>query len=269
MMLECAFFAACLVAGEIWARRTNTSARRWLVNLSLFGLGWAISFALGHALGFDLTGLAGAQFGLLHVLDVPAAPAAILTFLAYDFYAFAKHRLMHAVPWLWRLHAVHHSDTEIDTSTHFRHHPLDHLLSLLFFTGFVLLLGPHPAALAVTLVLHRCNSMLNHSNIALPPALDRAVRVVVVTPDMHRIHHSARREETDSNFGNLLACWDRLSGTCVAEPRGGQRDFELGLHEYTRAGETGLWAQVRGPFTVRFAAARTTGAVARLEPGQH
>jgi len=263
MFTECAVFAACLVAGELWPRRASGPSQRWWANLALFGLGWATVLALGDV--FDIRHLSGAQFGLLHALQLPPAAAALCTFLAYDLYEFGKHRLLHAVPCLWRLHAVHHSDTDLDASTHFRHHPLEQLLSLLLFAGFVLLLGPEPFALGFALLLHRCNSLLNHSNIALPLALDRVLRRFIVTPDMHRIHHSAQREETDSNFGNLLSCWDRLFGTWVAEPAGGQQAFELGLREYTQTGRTGLWGQLCGPFTVRFGQDGARGAAARVE----
>jgi sterol desaturase/sphingolipid hydroxylase (fatty acid hydroxylase superfamily) len=265
MLPEYAFFIACLIAGEIWARRQDTQPRRWHVNLSLLGLLWLTGLALGRWLDGQPEDLAGDGIGLLGLLDAGPAVTTVLTCVAYDLYSYWKHRLMHAVPWLWRVHAVHHSDPGFDASTHFRHHPLDILLSLPLLAGFVLLVGPEPVALALAMALHHYNSVLNHSNIALPVSLDRVLRLFIVTPDMHRIHHSARREETDSNFANLLSCWDRLFGTFVAAPRGGQGAFELGLHEYTRAGRTRLWDQLCGPFTVRFATGRATGAAARSE----
>ncbi len=246
-----AFFTLCMIAGEWWPRRSNDLPwyRRWLTNLSLHGLVLATGrvLAAGTVFGFAVV-TDGARAGLLPLLHAPPVLAFVITFLAFDLFRFAEHRILHMVPWLWRLHAVHHSDIEFDTTTHYRHHPLESVVSMTFHLGFVGLLGPDPFALLCAGTAHHYNSLFNHSNIALPPALDRILRWLIVTPDVHRIHHSIQRKETDSNFGNLLSCWDRLFGCYVEEPEHGQTGFVLGLEEYREPHKLSLWGQLKGPF---------------------
>ncbi len=245
------FFALCMIAGECWPRRANSLPwhRRWLTNLSLFAVQLGIHrlLAAGAVFAFAIR-VDGTNTGLLNQFPVPPTVAFVVTFLAFDLFTFATHRVWHAVPWLWRLHAVHHSDVELDTTTHYRHHPLEAFIGTGFRLGFVWCLGPDPFALACAGAASHFNSLFTHSNIALPPALDRGLRWLLVTPDMHRIHHSMRREETDSNFGNLLSCWDRLCGCYVSEPAGGQTGFELGLAQYRTPQTLTLWGQLKGPF---------------------
>jgi len=250
-MYPFAFFALCMIAGEWWPRRANDLPwhRRWLTNLSLHALTLATGRALAASTVFGFAVVVdSAGSGLLPLLHAPPALAFIITFLAFDLFQFAKHRLLHAVPWLWRLHAVHHSDIEFDSTTHYRHHPLESVVSMALHVGFVTLLAPDPFALLCAGTAHHYNSLFNHSNIAVPLSLDRSLRWLLVTPDMHRIHHSMQRKETDSNFGNLLSCWDKLFGCYVSEPARGQTGFEVGLEEYRAAQRLTLWGQLKGPF---------------------
>ena len=244
-------FAACMIAGEWWARRPNVLPwrQRWLRNLALhatvLGAGRLLAAASVFALAIEAH---TADTGILPFLKTPHAPAFAITFVAFDLFTFLLHRLLHQVPWFWRFHAIHHSDTEFDSTTHYRHHPLEYVITMMFYSGFVWALGPDPFALVCASAAHQFNSLFNHSNIALPRALDRVLRRLFVTPDMHRIHHSTRREETDSNYGNLFSCWDRLFGCYVDEPLGGQTGFELGLSDYRETERLTFWGLLKGPF---------------------
>ena len=245
------FFAACLIAGEWWSRRPNVLPwrQRWLRNLALhalvLGAGRLLTAVTVFAFAIEAH---DTDTGLLPFLKTPHALAFAITFVAFDLFNFLLHRLLHRVPWFWRFHAIHHSDTEFDSTTHYRHHPLEYVITMAFYSGFVWALGPDPFALVCASTAHQFNSLFNHSNIALPPALDRVLRRVFVTPDMHRIHHSSRREETDSNYGNLFSCWDRLFGCYVDEPQGGQSGFDLGLIDYREPQQLTLWGLLKGPF---------------------
>jgi sterol desaturase/sphingolipid hydroxylase (fatty acid hydroxylase superfamily) len=164
--------------------------------------------------------------GLLPFLKTPPSLVFATTFVAVDLFDFLLHRLLHRVPWFWRFHAIHHSNIECDSTTHYRHHPLDYVIRMAFYSVFVWALGPDPVALVCASTIHQFNSLFNHSNITLSPALDRVLRWRFITPDMHRIHYSSRREETDSNYGNLFSC------CYVDEPQGGQTGSEPGLNDY-------------------------------------
>jgi sterol desaturase/sphingolipid hydroxylase (fatty acid hydroxylase superfamily) len=245
------FFAACMIAGEWWGRRPNVLPwhQRWLTNLALHAtvLGTGRLLATGTVFALAIEAHA-ADTGILPFLNTPPVLAFTITFVAFDLFTFLLHRLLHRVPWFWRFHAIHHTDTEFDSTTHYRHHPLEDVITTAFYSGFVWALGPDPFALVCASAAHQFNSLFNHSNIALPPALDRVFRRVFVTPDMHRIHHSSRREETDSNFGNLFSGWDRLFGCYVHEPQGGQSGFDLGLLDYREPQRLTLWGLLKGPF---------------------
>jgi sterol desaturase/sphingolipid hydroxylase (fatty acid hydroxylase superfamily) len=245
------FFAACMIAGEWWARRPNVlpSRQRWLRNLALhatvLGAGRLLAAASVFAFAIEAH---RTDRGMLPFLNTPPALAFAITFVAFDIFHFLLHRLLHWVPWFWRFHAIHHSDPEFDSTTHFRHHPLEEVITTTFYLGFVWAVGPDPFGLVCASTAHQLSSIFNHSNIALPPVLDRALRWVFVTPDMHRIHHSSRREEIDSNFGNLFSWWDRLFGCYVDEPRGEQSRFDLGLLGYREPQSLTLWGLLKGPF---------------------
>lgn len=245
------FFAVCGIAGEWWARRPDVLpwGERWLRNLALHATVLGTNRLLAAAFVFAFAIEAHAtDTGILPALNTPPVLAFAITFIAFDIFFFLLHRLLHWVPWFWRFHAIHHSDTEFDSSTHFRHHPLEEVITTTFYLGFVWAVGPDPFGLVCASTAQQLNSIFNHSNIALSPALDRVLRWVIVTPDMHRIHHSSRREETDSNFGNLFSWWDRMFGCYVDEPRGGQTGFELGLLDYREPLRLTFWGLLKGPF---------------------
>jgi len=188
----------------------------------------------------------GARFGLLNQWTMPLPFKAALTILGLDFALWAQHLATHKVPLLWRLHAVHHTELDLDASSGVRFHPLEILLSLLWKSAFVVLLGGWFLAAAAFELLVFAASVFNHANLALPRPVDAALRLVLVTPDMHRVHHSPLAGERDANYGFCAPWWDRLFGTYVAQPAEPHESMTLGLPE--SRGNLGLYALLSRPF---------------------
>lgn len=170
--------------------------------------------------------------GLLNMLDVPFWLAVLLSLLAFDLLIYLQHLVFHKVGPLWRLHRMHHADQAIDVSTALRFHPLEILLSVLIKAAAVIALGPPAVAVLLFEVILNGTAMFNHGNVRLPAGLDRWLRLVVVTPDMHRVHHSIHRDETDSNYGFNLPWWDRLFGTYRPQPRDGHDAMSIGVDAF-------------------------------------
>lgn len=156
----------------------------------------------------------------------------VISVVAMDFIIYLQHIMMHAVPVFWRVHRVHHADLDYDLTTGIRFHPIEIILSMLIKAAVILLLGPPVLAVVVFEVLLNAAAMFNHSNIQLPSGLDRVLRWVLVTPDMHRIHHSTKEDEANSNFGFNLPWWDRLLGTYRDQPRGDHQSMVIGISGY-------------------------------------
>jgi len=173
-------------------------------------------------------------WGLFHLLSWPAWLELGLSLVAFDFAIYLQHVTFHAVPALWRLHMVHHADLDFDATTGVRFHPLEILLSLAVKLGLVLVLGPPAVAVVLFEVLLNATSLFNHGNVRLPVAFDRWLRWIVVTPDMHRVHHSIARRETNSNFGFNLPWWDRLLGTYRDQPAAGHETMTIGIEPFRR-----------------------------------
>jgi sterol desaturase/sphingolipid hydroxylase (fatty acid hydroxylase superfamily) len=231
-------------------RRRPASARRgrWPGNLGIFALDSLVVrvVAPGAVVGAAL--VAGQHgWGLLRLAAVPAWPAAILSVVVLDLAIYLQHVVFHRVPWLWRVHRMHHADTEIDVTTGLRFHPVEILLSLGIKMALVVALGAPAAAVVVFEVLLNATAMFNHSNVALPPALDRMARWLVVTPQMHEVHHSAERAETDSNFGFNLPWWDRLFGTYREKAAAGEK-VVIGLAGFRDASERTIVRLLTQPF---------------------
>ena len=169
-------------------------------------------------------------WGLLNHFQVPFWIAVPIGVIAMDFVIWLQHVMVHAVPALWRLHRVHHADLDYDVTTGARFHPIEIALSMLIKFATITVLGPPVLAVVIFEVLLNATAMFNHGNIRLPVALDRVLRWVVVTPDMHRVHHSVEDDETNSNFGFNLPWWDRLFGTYRAQPRAGHELMTIGIH---------------------------------------
>ena len=173
---------------------------------------------------------AGARgWGLLNLVALPGWIEVIVVILIMDLAIWVQHLLSHKIPLLWRIHRVHHSDIEFDVTTAIRFHPVEIALSMGFKIGLVYLLGPAAWTVVVFEILLNGSAMFNHANIALPQKLDRVIRSVLVTPDMHRIHHSVHRSEHDSNYGFALSWWDHLFGTYTQDPQDGHRQMKIGL----------------------------------------
>ena len=168
-------------------------------------------------------------WGLFNALGVPWWAEVPLVLLILDFAIWAQHWITHRVPLFWRFHRVHHADRDMDVTTAIRFHPVEIAASMGVKIGLVYALGPSAVAVVLFEVLLNGTSLFNHANLALPAPFERALRRVLVTPDMHRIHHSDRREEHDSNFGFALSVWDRIFGTYRAEPAAGHDGMKIGL----------------------------------------
>jgi len=149
-----------------------------------------------------------------------------------DFVIYLQHVLVHAVPALWRLHRVHHADLDYDVTTGARFHPIEIILSMLIKFATIVVLGPPVIAVVIFEVVLNAMAMFNHGNVRLPPGLDRVLRLLLVTPDMHRVHHSVEDNEANSNFGFNLSLWDRVFGTYIPQPRGGHEGMTIGIHGY-------------------------------------
>ena len=223
----------CLGACEKWApRRALTVSKRirWLNNLSIvlidsLAVRWLLPVvALGTAFVAQERG-----WGLLNNIDLPQWVAFCASVAALDLIIYLQHVMFHSLPMLWRVHRMHHADLDFDVTTALRFHPIEIILSVGIKMAAVVLIGPPPAAVLTFEVLLNATAMFNHSNLRIPVAVDRILRLFVVTPDMHRVHHSILTEETDSNFGFNLPWWDRLLGTYRNQPAAGHEDMTIGL----------------------------------------
>ena len=168
-------------------------------------------------------------WGLLNLITLPAWFELILAVLILDFAIWLQHLITHKVPLLWRLHRVHHADRDIDVTTAIRFHPVEIALSMLIKIAVVYALGPTAIAVIIFEIMLNGTAMFNHANMRLPAKVDRLVRIVLVTPDMHRVHHSVHRQEHDSNYGFALSIWDRMFNTYIAQPKAGHDKMEIGL----------------------------------------
>nr|WP_284047903.1 sterol desaturase family protein [Halomonas gemina] len=174
--------------------------------------------------------------------------AVVVSVVMLDVAIYFQHRLFHAVPWLWRLHRMHHADLEFDVTTGLRFHPLEILISMGIKLAVVTLLGTPALAVLIFEVLLNATSMFNHGNVRLPARVDRWLRLAVVTPDMHRVHHSIVRQETDSNFGFNLPWWDRLFGTYRDQPAAGHLGMTIGIEAFREAHDLRLDRMLLQPF---------------------
>jgi sterol desaturase/sphingolipid hydroxylase (fatty acid hydroxylase superfamily) len=224
-------------------------AARWPANLGIVVLDVLVvrlvlpTTAVGLALWLE-----GRDAGLMHALDVPPWLAFGISVVLLDLAIYLQHVLFHAVPLLWRLHRVHHADVEFDVTAGLRFHPLEILLSAGIKLAVIAVLGPPAAAVVVFELLLNGLAMFNHGNVRLPPGLERRLRWVVVTPDMHRVHHSWHADEHRCNFGFNLAFWDRLFGTYRAQPRDGHEAMTIGLSTFRDPQWRGLHRMLLQPF---------------------
>lgn len=234
-----AFFFSVFFMIACWEmvapRRLRRYSRlfRWSNNLALVALN---SFllrllfpvaAVGVALWAESNG-----YGLFNLLALPLWINVVLSVVLLDMLIYFQHVLFHRVPILWALHKVHHVDPDYDVTTGARFHPVEIILSMFIKMLAITLLGPAAIAVIIFEVLLNGSAMFNHGNIRLPSSIDKVVRLFFVTPDMHRVHHSQIRQETDSNYGFSLSCWDRLFSTYIERPSKGQEEMDIGVEGY-------------------------------------
>jgi sterol desaturase/sphingolipid hydroxylase (fatty acid hydroxylase superfamily) len=186
--------------------------------------------------------------GVLNMLPVPYPMAIIASLLAFDLAVYLIHLAFHAAPVLWRMHRVHHSDVDVDVATAVRFHPIQVVLSTLIKFAVILALGAPVLAVVLFETVFQALVLFNHTNIHISPAADRVLRWFIVTPDMHRIHHSVRLSETNSNFGFALPWWDRLFGTYRAEPLAGHEQMTLGIEMFRAQRHFRLDRMLLNPF---------------------
>lgn len=229
--------------------RQQSRLSRWSTNFGLALLNiWVVRLTLG-TLAYDTAVYAQSMgWGLCHYLSLPAAAAITITLLGLDCAIYLQHILAHQWSWLWRLHQVHHSDLEFDATTAVRFHPLEILLSLLYKVFWIIVLGANPLGVIAFEVLLNASATFNHSNINLPTKLERCLRWIIVTPDMHRIHHSVEAAEMNSNYGFALSGWDRLFKTYRGNADKSQLELIIGLKHLRVAREIGLLQLLWLPF---------------------
>ncbi len=227
---------AVMAVWEVLAPRRKPQygrLRRWPSNLGIVVLNTLLLRLLfpAAAVGAALLAERGG-WGLFNYYNLPFWAAALATIVLLDLVIYLQHVLFHAAPLLWRLHRMHHTDLDYDLTTGARFHPVEIILSMLIKLAFVAALGAPPAAVVIFEILLNATAMFNHSNIRLPRPADRLLRWIVVTPDMHRVHHSVIIDETNSNFGFNLPWWDRLFGTYRDQPRAGHEGMTIGLNMF-------------------------------------
>ena len=235
--IRLAAFLGVFTAVAIWEslsprRKLDTSKTlRWISNISITLIGTAVVRGLFPVLAVTFAAN-GSTMGLLHQVPLPFFIKVVVGVLAFDLIIYGQHVMFHSIPLLWRLHMMHHADLDMDVTTGLRFHPVEIVLSMGIKLAAILLVGPPVLAVILFEILLNATSMFNHGNIRMPAGLDSLLRLFVVTPDMHRVHHSVVILETNSNFGFNLPWWDRLFGTYRAQPAAGHDDMVLGLSQF-------------------------------------
>jgi sterol desaturase/sphingolipid hydroxylase (fatty acid hydroxylase superfamily) len=259
---------ALMAAWEVLAPRRDQKlgrSTRWPSNIGIVVLDTVLVRLVFPTTAVGLALIAEArEWGLFHALDLPAWASVVLAVAALDFAIYLQHVLFHAVPALWWLHRMHHADLDIDVTTGARFHPIEILLSMGIKLGVVAALGTPAIAVLAFEVLLNATSMFNHSNVRMPILLDRVLRWIVVTPDMHRVHHSIVARETNSNFGFNLPWWDRLFGTYRDQPAAGHEAMTIGIEQFRDPAEQRLGRMLTQPFRDE----DKTYALGRREPVQ-
>ncbi|MFW2440323.1 MAG: sterol desaturase family protein [Arenicellales bacterium] len=233
------FFFGVLAVMAVWEilaprrRLTVSKTVRWVNNLGLVFFNSFILRVLFPAAAVGVAVMASKHgWGLFNTYELPLYVSVIASVVIMDFVIYVQHVMVHAIPVLWRLHRVHHADPDYDVTTGARFHPLEIILSMLIKFATILLLGPPVAAVILFEIILNVTAMFNHGNVGLPAGLDRVLRWFVVTPDMHRVHHSVEDDEANSNFGFSLPWWDRLFGTYRDQPRRGHQGMIIGIHKF-------------------------------------
>lgn len=238
VLIRLGIFAGALILFSsleaLFPRRERLQGRfrRWVTNLSLVISGTLSLMILGPLIAVGVAAWTAQNgWGVLNLIDLPLWIDFIIAFLVLDFSIWLQHVATHKIPILWRLHKVHHADRDLDASSGVRFHPIEILLSMLFKCVIVLWLGPTVFAVVVFEIVLNATAIFSHANLKLPQLLDKSLRKLIVTPDMHRVHHSVIMRESQTNYGFNFSFWDRLFGTYQSEPAKGQTQMILGLEE--------------------------------------
>ncbi len=211
----------------------TSKSRRWFANLGITFVNTLVVRTLFSTAAVGAAYAAAREgWGILNIRHTPGWMAVVVSVVALDFLIYLQHVMFHAIPALWRLHMMHHADLDFDVTTGARFHPIEIVLSMVIKMAAVVLIGAPPAGVLIFEILLNGTAMFNHSNVKMPEALDRVLRLFVVTPDMHRVHHSIIRQETNSNYGFNLPWWDRLMGTYRPQPVKGHTGMTIGLEQF-------------------------------------
>jgi len=253
--IRLAFFFGTLTIMGLWEiiapkrALTVSKALRWANNLGLVFFNSLILRLIFPAAAVGVAAFAAEHgWGLLNYYSLPLALSIVLSIIIMDFVIYLQHVLIHAVPLLWRLHRVHHADLDYDVTTGARFHTLEIILSMLLKFATIVVLGPPVVAVIMFEVILNAMAMFNHGNVALPKKLDRTLRKVLVTPDMHRIHHSIEKQEFNTNFGFNLSLWDRLFSSYTQDPEAGQTEMTLGQKDHLTHEPVSLFFMLMLPF---------------------
>lgn len=237
--IRSAFFFGILIIMaifEYWAPRrrlTVSKTIRWTNNLAIVFLNSFLIRLIFPVVAVGIASFAHENgWGILNYFAVPFWLATIISIIAMDFVIYLQHVMVHAIPILWRLHRMHHADLDFDVTTGARFHPLEIILSMLIKFATIIVLGPPVVAVVLFEIILNMTAMFNHSNVKLPNKFDQLLRLLLVTPDMHRVHHSVEDDEANSNFGFSLPWWDRLLGTYRDQPRAGHNNMVIGIHQF-------------------------------------
>lgn len=256
--LRLGMFLGVFAAMALWEaanprrKLSESKLRRWIVNLGIICFNMVFVRVTVGAIAFAVAIFARENgWGLFNYFEVQPWIAALASVVILDFAIYLQHIVVHAVPILWRLHRVHHADLDFDVTTGLRFHPLEIMLSLFYKSIVVIALGAPPLAVVVFEIILNAASQFNHGNVNIPEVIDRWLRRIIVTPDMHRIHHSTVVNETNSNFGFSVSWWDRLCGTYKKAPSRGHLKMELGLDEFRSQNELGILNLIALPFRGR------------------
>ncbi len=247
------FFLTMITWEFLNPRRPLIIARkqRWLINLGLALTNQLlVRFSLGAIAYFTAIYAQQQNFGLLNLLTLPNILSLFISVLVLDFAIYCQHIISHKWAWLWRLHQVHHSDLEIDATTAVRFHPLEIILSLFYKSLWILLLGINPAAVIIFEIILNGAATFNHSNINISLKLDKVLRWIIITPDMHRIHHSTIKNEMDSHYGFSISLWDRIFKTYTENPQDSQLTMKIGLKERRNPQQLAFLKLLSLPFKV-------------------
>ncbi len=251
LMAALGIFGMMIIWEAINPRRKQSISRRqrWPVNLGLATLNMLMMrLSVGSLAYLSAVTAVERNFGLLNWLVIPEWLAIVVTLLMLDVAIYGQHIVMHKWPLLWRLHQVHHTDIEFDATTAVRFHPIEIIISMAYKVLCILLIGANPLAVVAFEVILNGAATFNHSNINIPEALDKKLRWLLITPDMHRIHHSTIPDETDSNYGFSISCWDRLFKTYKEEPRLSQTTMDIGLSSFRESADLGFMQLILLPF---------------------